>query len=111
MNRGDILLADLGPAVAHEQAGTRPVLILSAQPWLDSSPPVVVVVPLTRTRWDSPTRIEVERGASGLAETSYLRCEDVRAISPDRLGRRFGAVDPLVLLRVEAVVRRLLALA
>ncbi|WP_315095101.1 type II toxin-antitoxin system PemK/MazF family toxin [uncultured Cellulomonas sp.] len=110
MRRGDIYLADLGQPVGHEQGGTRPVLVLSAQPWLDSNPPVVTVVPITRTPWVSPTRIEIEPGGSGLKATSYARCEDAAAISPQRLTSRFGSADPLVILRVEQALRRLLAL-
>jgi len=60
VRRGEIYLADLGSPVGHEQSLTRPVLVLSAQPWLDSLPPVVTVVPLTRTRRESPTHVEVE---------------------------------------------------
>lgn len=108
MRRGDIYLADLGDPVGHEQALVRPVLILSAQPWLDSRPPVVTVVPLTRTRRDAPTHVEVEPGHSGLAATSYIKCEDLRAISPGRLSRRFGAIEEFTLLRVEMITRRLL---
>ena len=89
---------------------TRPVLVLSAQPWLDSRPPVITSLPLTRTRRSSATHIEIEPGSSGLRETSYIKCEDVRAISPVRLGRRLGEADAEVLLRVEVVLRRLLAL-
>jgi mRNA interferase MazF len=110
VRRGEIYLADLGAPVGHEQSMTRPVLVLSAQPWLDSHPPVVAVVPLTRTRRPSATHVEVEPGGSGLRETSYLKCEDVRAISPLRLGHRFGCADDDVVLRVEVILRRLLGL-
>jgi mRNA interferase MazF len=110
VRRGEIYLADLCSPVGHEQSPTRPVLVLSAQLWLDSLPPVVTVVPLTRTRRESPTHVEVEPGESGLRETRYIRCEDVRAISPLRLRRRFGHADDDVVLRVEAVLRRLLGL-
>ena len=110
MRRGEIYLADLGSPVGHEQSLTRPVLVLSAQPWLDSLPPVVTVVPLTRTRRESPTHVEVEPGDSGLRETSYIKCEDVRAISPLRLTRRIGHADDDVVLRVEVILRRLLGL-
>ena len=111
MRRGEIYLADLGDPVGHEQALVRPVLLLSAQPWLDSRPPVVTIVPLTRTRRDAPTHIEVEPGASGLAATSYVKCEDLRAVSPERLGRRFGMLEDVALLQVETITRRLLGLS
>lgn len=111
MRRGEIHLADLGEPIGHEQAFVRPVLVLSAQPWLDSRPPVVSVIPLTRTRRDSPTHVEIEPGTSGLAATSYAKCEDLRAISPERLRNLFGTVDDVVLMRVELIVRRLLGLS
>ncbi|NYH53814.1 MULTISPECIES: type II toxin-antitoxin system PemK/MazF family toxin [Nocardiopsis] len=110
MRRGEIYMADLGDPIGHEQALRRPVLVVSAQPWLDSRPPVVTALPLTRTHRRSPTHVEVEPGASGLKETSYVKCEDLRAVSPLRLERRFGAVDELVLLRTDTILRRLLAL-
>ncbi len=110
VRRGEIHMADLGDPIGHEQALRRPALVVSAQPWLDSRPPVVMVVPLTRTRRESPTHVEIEPGSSGLKETSYAKCEDLRAVSPLRLERRFGLVEDTVLFRVELILRRLLAL-
>ena len=110
VRRGEIHMADLGDPIGHEQALRRPVLIVSAQPWLDSNPPVVMAVPLTRTRRESPTHVEIEPGSSGLKETSYAKCEDLRAISPLRLERNFGMVEDTVLFRVELILRRLLGL-
>lgn len=110
MRRGDIHLADLGDPVGHEQAFVRPVVVLSAQPWLDSRPPVVFVVPITRTRRDAPTHVEIESGSSGLRATSYAKCEDLRAVSVRRLERRFGTVNDVALMRIETITRRLLAL-
>ncbi|MGH9246764.1 MAG: type II toxin-antitoxin system PemK/MazF family toxin [Acidimicrobiales bacterium] len=110
MTRGDIWMADLGEPVGHEQRLRRPVLILNDQAWLDSRPPVVAVVPFTRTRRDRPTHIEVEPGVSGLRDTSYAKCEDIRSVSPRRLTRRYGRVDEAVLSAVERNLRRLLGL-
>ncbi|MEU1902282.1 MULTISPECIES: type II toxin-antitoxin system PemK/MazF family toxin [Nocardiopsis] len=110
MRRGEVYMADLGDPIGHEQALRRPVLVVSAQPWLDSRPPVVTVLPLTRTHRHSPTHVEIEPGSSGLKEVSYVKCEDLRAVSPLRLERRFGTVDELVLLRTDTILRRLLAL-
>lgn len=110
MRRGELYLADLGEPVGHEQSMTRPVLVISAQPWLDSHPPVITVVPVTRTAREAATHVEIEPGTSGLRALSYAKCEDVRAVSPLRLERRFGTVEDVVLLRVETILRRLLAL-
>lgn len=103
-------MADLGDPVGHEQGLRRPVLLVNAQPWLESHPPVVMAVPLTRTQRENRTHVEIEPGSSGLKATSYAKCEDLRSISPERLGRRFGRVDDLVLFEVDTILRRLLAL-
>ncbi len=71
----------------------------------------VTVLPITRTKHDLPTRIEIEPDArNGLTETSYARCEDVRSVSHRRLVQRLGAVDELLLRQVAGVLRRFLEL-
>ena len=110
MRRGEIYLADLGEPVGHEQGLRRPVLLVSADAWLASSPPVIAVLPLTRSYRARSTHVEVEPGASGLAATSYVKVEDIRAISPARLQQRFGDADDQVLLRADVILRRLLGL-
>ena len=110
MRRGEIYLADLGDPVGHEQGLRRPVLLVSAQQWLESNPPVITVIPVTRARREQPTHVEVEPGSSGLRETSYAKCEDIRSISPRRLERRFGQVNGITMTRVEAILRRILGL-
>jgi mRNA interferase MazF len=109
--RGDIHLADLADPIGHEQGLRRPVLILSNPRWLTGTPPVVHVLPITRTYWESPYRIELGTETSGLRETSYIRCEDIMAISPERLIRSFGHADSVVMFQAEQAVARLLGLA
>ncbi|MFE3460192.1 type II toxin-antitoxin system PemK/MazF family toxin [Nocardiopsis aegyptia] len=110
MRRGEIHMADLGDPIGHEQALRRPVLLVNAQPWLESDPPVVMALPLTRTHRPDPAHVEIEPGSSGLKETSYAKCEDLRAISPLRLERRFGRAEDTVMFRVDVILRRLLSL-
>jgi mRNA interferase MazF len=110
VSRGEVYLAALGARIGHEQGGDRPVLIVSAPAWLKSSPPVIAVLPLTRTYRQRSTHVEIETGTSGLAATSYAKCEDVRAISPSRLRHRFGEADEVVMARIDTLLRRLLGL-
>lgn len=110
VRRGEVHLADLGDPIGHEQGMRRPVLVVSAEPWLASNPPVIAVVPITRTYRARSTHVEIEPGASGLAATSYAKCEDIRSISPHRLERRFGVADDVVLMRIGGILRRILAL-
>ncbi len=110
MNRGEVYLADLGDPIGHEQGMTRPVVVVSADPWLASDPPVVAVVPMTRTFRNRSTHVEIEPGSSGLRATGYAKCEDIRSISPLRLQARFGVVDAVAQSRIDRIVRRLLDL-
>lgn len=103
-------LADLGEPVGHEQASRRPVVVVSAEPWLESNPPVIAVIPVTRTQRGRSTHVEIETGLSGLKATSYAKCEDIRSISPLRLQRQFGRVDEVVLIRIDTILRRILGL-
>ena len=107
--RGQIWLADFGFPVGHEQGKVRPALVVSADSW-NGHASTLTVLPITRTSHDFPTRIELEATAqSWLEETSYARCEDIRAISERRLLRALGRVDPVVMLSVSRTLRLFLA--
>lgn len=105
--RGEIWLVDLGEPLGHEQGWVRPILVVSSDEW-NRHAPTVVVLPLTRTRHDLPTRVEIEPEArNGLDATSYARCEDIRGVSERRLDHRIGRVDVTVMIAVERTMRRL----
>lgn len=106
IRRAQIWDARLNPVEGSEQAGTRPVLIVSRDA-LNASSPVVVVVPLTRRANKAklyPSHVVIEPGGSGLDHESVALCEQVRAISKNRLQRRRGEVGSGVM---EAVCRAL----
>jgi mRNA interferase MazF len=48
--RGDIWLADLDPVRGREQAGRRPILIVSVDGFNQSKAGLAIVVPLTQVR-------------------------------------------------------------
>jgi mRNA interferase MazF len=108
--RGDLWWANLNPVRGHEQAGRRPVLVVSDDRFNQSPLDMVFVVPLTRTirRW--PTRIRLDPSAGGVPFASDLMCDQLRAVSLERLERRIGAVDRELLERVENVLRLVLVL-
>lgn len=108
--RGELWLLDLGDPIGHEQGGRRPALVVSSDQW-NRHAATLIVLPLTRTKHDLPTRIEIEPDvANGLTDVSYARCEDVRSVSERRLVRRQGAVEDLVMLSVARVLRLFLEL-
>lgn len=102
----EVWLADLGTPVGHESGETRPVLVVSDDRANNTG--LVIVCPITRTRRPYPTRIEIEPTGTGLAATSYVQTEQIRALSTLRLLHRLGRVVPLTTLQVERSLRFLL---
>lgn len=108
--RGEVWLVDFGDPVGREQAGRRPALIVSADALNEGPAGLVVVVPITTARRGLPSHIEIEPGDSGLDETSYAKCEDIKSISDRRLVARLGATEPGVMFDVGRVLTYLLDL-
>jgi mRNA interferase MazF len=109
-DRGEIWLADLNPVRGHQQAGRRPVLILSVRPFNGSKAGLVVVIPITSTLRAIPWHVVVQPPEGGLDNPSALLCEAVRSISNDRLLSRWGSVNAETMAKVEDRMRMLLGL-
>ena len=101
MTRGEVWLAALDPARGSEQAGTRPVLILQADP-LNEFLRTVVVIPFTSNmRWARfPFCVSVSAGDGGLASDSVALCHQIRVSDMSRLLRRLGQVSDATMLKV-----------
>lgn len=108
--RGEVWLVDFGEPVGREQSGKRPAVVVSADALNESRAGAVVVVPITTTYRRLPSHVEIDRGASGLDEVSYAKCEDVKSISEQRLVGRLGAVGEEVMFQVARALRFLLEL-
>jgi len=70
----------------------------------------VLLLPITTKDKRIPLHIPVSAGESGLRERSFVKCEDLRSVSRDRLTNRLGAVGPSTLADVEDRLRILLEL-
>ena len=108
--RGEIWLADLNPTRGHEQAGRRPVAILSEDSFNNGPAGLVVVLPITSTIRPIPSQVVVEPPEGGLRIRSAVICEAIRSISIDRLVERWGRLGGKSLARMEDVLRILLRL-
>ena|SRR5699024_2486487 len=93
MRYGDIYWAKPDPAVGSEQAGRRPVLVISADEAIDVIPGVVTVLPLTTQNREWVTRVPVRGSETGLKDPSWAICEQVRTVSTERIGKRRGVAD------------------
>lgn len=106
--RGDLWLLDFGDPVGREQGWIRPALVISSDQW-NRRTEILTVLPLTRTKHDLPTRVEIEPDpANGLDATSYARIEDIRSVSDNRLMQRLGEVDVVVMFAVARTIRTFL---
>lgn len=108
--RGEIWIVDFGRPVGREQAGLRPAVVVSTDRHNEGMSGVVMVVPLTTTRRDLPSHVEIDRGLSGLDDVSYAKGEDLKSVSVDRLVRRSGTVEPDAMFDITNILRFLLEL-
>lgn len=95
MKRGDVYLARLDPVEGSEQAGRRPVVLVSRDA-INAASPVVVVVPCTsyhEGRRIYPSQVVLRAPAAGLRNDSIALGEQVRSVAKKRLLERWGALD------------------
>ena len=109
-NRGDVYSAALDPRRGHEQGGTRPCLVLSVNNFNRSRAGLVVILPITTREKRIASHVRVAAGEAELESDSFIKCEEVRCISTERLGRRWGSVRRETLAEVERIVRTILGL-
>jgi mRNA interferase MazF len=109
-SRGDIWLADLNPIKGREQAGMRPCLVVSFNLFNQSPAKLVIVVPLTTRAKGIRTHVPLVPPEGGVSERGFIKCEDVRSVSTERLTSRWGAVSATTMRTVEDYVRILMGL-
>jgi mRNA interferase MazF len=88
----EIWLADLDPTEGFEQAGKRPVLIISGNA-MNSRSGLVIICPLTSTIKNYAGNIVImPDDANGLVSSSEILIFQVRTISSSRLMKKIGRV-------------------
>jgi mRNA interferase MazF len=87
--RGDIRWGDLNPVRGSEQAGQRPVLILSNDVFNDRSGTVIAVA-LTSQEPRAGFPLTLELTATSLPKRSWVKISQIRTLSVERIGRRLG---------------------
>lgn len=109
-DRGDVWLVDLNPVRGHEQAGTRPALVISVDLFNHGPAGLAVVLPITSKDKGVPFHVAINPPQGGLRMRSFIKCEDIRSISKDRLVQRLGYVPRKTLLAAHERLRILLDL-
>ena len=108
--RGEIWLADLNPTRGHEQAGRRPVLVISEDVYNRGPAGLVIVLPLTSTWRGVPSHVPIPAPEGGLKTDSTVLCDAIRSISTERLVSHFGVVRRQTMEAIEDRLRMLLRL-
>lgn len=91
--RGEVRWADVNPTRGNEQAGQRPVLILSHNVFNDRSGTVTAVA-LPRQPQRASFPLSLELAQRGLPKPSWVKISQIRTLAIERIGKRLGAVLP-----------------
>jgi len=87
--RGEIRWADLNPVRGREQAGLRPVLVLSHDVFNERSGTVIAVA-LTGQEPSAGYPLTLESRAPGLPKRSWVKISPIRTLAIERIGRRIS---------------------
>jgi mRNA interferase MazF len=94
-----VVWAELNPTRGREQAGRRPVLIISNDVFNERSGTVIAMAIASQTQ-RAGFPLTVELTGRGLPKQSWVKVSQIRTLSVERLGKRLGRVSPEELLRV-----------
>ena len=93
MRQCEIWFADLEPTRGSEQAGRRPVVIISGNT-LNDALPIVIICPISSKVKLYPTCVTLRANrANGLRKDGEVISFQVRAITKKRLTKRIGRIS------------------
>lgn len=97
--RGEVRWADLNPVRGNEQAGLRPVLILSNDVFNERSGTVIAVA-ITSQPQRAGFPLTFGLDSKDLPKKSWIKISQIRTLSAERIGKRLGRVTPEELAQV-----------
>ena len=109
-SRGDVWLINLDPVRGHEQAGSRPCVVISVDLYNRGFSGKHIVLPITSKYKGIPYHIQIVPPEGGLRSKSYVMCDDVRSVSRERLSKRLGSLSARSLALAEDSLRVLTGL-
>ena len=87
--RGEIRWADLNPVRGREQAGLRPVMILSHDIFNERSGTVIAVA-ITSQPQKAGFPLTLDLKAGNLPKKSWIKISQIRTLSVERIGKVIG---------------------
>jgi mRNA interferase MazF len=91
--RGEIRWADLNPVKGNEQAGLRPVVILSQNIFNERSGTVIAMA-ITSQPQRAGFPLTFGLDTSELPKRSWVKISQIRTLSIERIGKRIGNASP-----------------
>ncbi len=91
--RGEIRWVELNPTRGHEQAGHRPVLILS-QNIFNKRSGTVIAMALTSQPQKARFPLTYPLDQKQLKKSSWVKVSQIRTLSVERIGKKIGTVEP-----------------
>jgi mRNA interferase MazF len=107
--RGEIWWAELDPVIGREQAGRRPVVIVSSNDFLETGAGRAAIVPITTKYRDLPSWVPINP-TMGLTKPSWALPDQVRTIDYTRLVKLGGSVDAATRDAIDEILRLVLDL-
>lgn len=108
--RGDILWADLDPTKGREQAGCRPVLVVSSDGYNITVPQILIVLPITTRDRGLPHHVRCDGDGSGLRRASFAMTEQPRTIDRERIAGSAGRAGAQTMSLIDRYLQDFLAL-
>jgi mRNA interferase MazF len=103
VRRGEVYFIELSPTVGREQAGRRPVVIVSNDA-LNAKPLVYLVVPGTNAAKapPSPATVFVPQGEANLPKETAFLAFQTKAIDPSRIqSAPVGTLTPATMEKID----------
>ena len=97
--RGDIVWADLNPVRGHEQAGRRPVVVISDDAFNEQSGTVIAMA-ITGIPQRAGFPFTLEIASVEMPRRSWIKVSQIRTLSVERLENKIGRISSQELDRI-----------
>jgi len=91
--RGDIVWADLNPGIGHEQAGFRPVLVISQDVFNERSGTIIALA-ITSQPQRAGFPLTLELTSAKLPKKSWVKTSQIRTLSVERIKQKLDRISP-----------------
>ena len=91
--RGDIIWANLDPVVGNEQAGFRPVLVISQDVFNERSGTIIALA-ITSQPQLAGFPLTFELASSKLPKKSWVKISQIRTLSLERIKHKIDRISP-----------------